>query len=77
LEAATAILTHHVRTGERLYNKDNYPWTYARCQELIRYKSKDVPSVVGGFGPSGLCTYVSSIRYDYDYIGVAGCRKFF
>jgi hypothetical protein len=70
LEAATAILMHHVRTGERLFGDD--PWTYTRCQELVddRY-----PVVVGGFASSGLRVdgnYYGSIRSD----GVAGCRKF-
>ena len=29
LEAAAVILSHYVRTGERLYARD--PWTYTRC----------------------------------------------
>jgi hypothetical protein len=53
LEAATAILTHHVRNEERLYS-DN-PWTYTRCQELMLHpSSRECPVVVGGFGPSCL-----------------------
>jgi hypothetical protein len=73
LEAATAILTHHVRNGERLYS--NNPWTYTRCQDLILYGSDEYPAVVGGFDSSGL-------RVDHDRCdarssgGVAGFRKF-
>jgi ribosome biogenesis GTPase A len=76
LEAATAILTHHVRTGEHLYG-DN-PWTWTRCQELIRWMFTDFPFVVGGFESSGLGV-IYDHRYDgrNDYNGVAGCRKFF
>jgi hypothetical protein len=77
LEAATAILTHHVRDGERLYSGDN-PWTYTRCQELIVGLEEDegYPSVVGGFESSGL--RVSITGYDaYSGGGVAGVRKFF
>ena len=33
LEAATAILMHHVREGEQLFGDD--PWTYTRCQEVV------------------------------------------
>jgi hypothetical protein len=74
LEAATAILTHYVRNGERLYG--NKSWTYTRCQELIHYSFGDYPSVVGGFESSGL--FVFNDRYvNDDCSGVAGCRKFF
>jgi hypothetical protein len=70
LEAATAILMHHARTGERLFGDS--PWTYTRCQELVDDRH---PVVVGGFASSGLRVdgnYYGSIRSD----GVAGCRKF-
>ncbi len=71
LEAATAILSYYVRSGERLYTDD--PWTYTRCQELA---SNQFPIVVGGFASGGLC--ISSLDDDiHDYfIGVAGLRKF-
>ena len=50
LEAATAILAHYVRTGERLYisnrNKNSKSWTYTRCQELVDF---DHTVVVGRF----------------------------
>jgi hypothetical protein len=73
LEAATVILTHHVRSGEKLYSND--PWTYTRCQELILAEYGEYPAVVGGFESSGLG--VRSYRYsDNKVSGVAGCRKF-
>jgi hypothetical protein len=75
LEAATAILTHHVRDGEQLYREN--PLTFTRCQELVSYEFGNYANVVGGFGFSGLYvqnpyTYASSQSR-----GVAGCRKFF
>jgi hypothetical protein len=70
LEAATAILMHYARTGERLFG--DAPLTYTRCQEL---EDGGYPIVVGGFDSSGL-----RIDYDFNYDhycgGVAGCRKF-
>jgi hypothetical protein len=75
LEAATTILTHHVRNGERLYS--NSPWTVASCQELISYRSGEYPVVIGGFAPSGLDVYDVGISPDNESRGVAGCRKFF
>jgi hypothetical protein len=74
LEAAAAILTHHVRDGERLYSDD--PWTYTRCQELIvdPGEGKKYPAVVGGFGSSDLA--VSYFYCDGRDGGVAGFRKF-
>jgi hypothetical protein len=68
LEAATAILTHYVRNGERLYGTD--PRTETRCQELIR----EYPAVVGAFDSSGL--FVNFNNYDRNDVGVAGFRKF-
>jgi hypothetical protein len=76
LEAAAAILTHHVQNGERLYG-DN-PWTWTRCQELIvdPEEGEEYPAVVGGFEDSGLAVYNDS--YDSRYIsGAACCRKLF
>jgi energy-coupling factor transporter ATP-binding protein EcfA2 len=76
LEAATAILTHYVRNGERLYSTN--PWTYTRCQEWVLYQSNKYPAVVGGFESSSLG--VSRSHYGYDDRscghGVAGFRKF-
>ena len=70
LEAATAILMHHAREGERLFG--DYPWTYTYCQEVVDGSD---PAVVGGFGSSGLIIY-PNIRFDFDIVGVACCRKF-
>jgi hypothetical protein len=77
LEAAAAILTHHVRGGERLYGDD--PYTHTRCQELIRWSGSEYPSVVGGFGSSGLHLFHNnyfSCYYVRNDCGVAGFRKF-
>jgi hypothetical protein len=73
LEAAAAILAHHVRDGERLYG-DN-PWTYTCCQERVFHGSSEYPAVVGGFESSGLFVYYFC-TYGGDYDGAAGCRKF-
>jgi hypothetical protein len=73
LEAAAAILTHHVRSGERLYGDS--PWTYTRCQKWILHQSKEYPAIVGGFGSSGLDVHVHYYDGTHD-IGVAGFRKF-
>jgi hypothetical protein len=72
LEAATAILTHHVRNGERLYS-DN-PRTYTRCQECVLHQSGEYPAVVGGFESSGLG--VRSHYCDFCDDGIAGCWRF-
>jgi hypothetical protein len=76
LEAATAILTHYVRNGERLYS--NNPQTYTCCQESVdfEYQGEEYsgPATVGEFGSSGL--RVDHDYYDYDGRGVSGCRKF-
>jgi hypothetical protein len=72
LSAATAILLHHARTGERLYT--DAPWTYTRCQEKVDNNRYPVPVVVGGFSSGGLYvdrSGVSSIVY-----GVSCLRKF-
>jgi hypothetical protein len=72
LEAATAILTHYVRNGERLYS-DSPWWIFTCCHELV---DGEHPAVVGGFEYSGLG--VDDSRYgNEDFFGVAGCRKFF
>jgi hypothetical protein len=74
LEAATAILTHYVRDGERLYGES--PLTYTRCQELIQFQFSEYPAVVGGFEPSSLVVGINDYGR-YGSIGVAGCRRFF
>jgi hypothetical protein len=73
LEAATTILTHHVRDGEWLYS-DN-PWTFTRCREVIvdPEGGEGYPSVVGGFESSGLGVGDNSCAGNY--LGVAGFRK--
>jgi energy-coupling factor transporter ATP-binding protein EcfA2 len=70
LEAATAVLLHHARTGERLL--ENNPWTFTRCRELVNGN----PTVVGGFASSGLIVDDDSGGYDDSVSGVACSRKF-
>jgi energy-coupling factor transporter ATP-binding protein EcfA2 len=69
LEAATAILMHHARAGERLFGDS--PWTYTRCRELIEDK---YPILVGGFDSLGLA--FSFYYFDISFYGVSCCRKF-
>jgi hypothetical protein len=69
LSAATAILVHHARAGERLYTDD--PYTYTRCQEKVG--KNDYPVFVGGFSSEGLVVFHS---YIYDFCGVSCIRKF-
>jgi tetratricopeptide (TPR) repeat protein len=66
LEAATAILMHHVETGERLY-----PNIWTRCQEKVC--NNQWPAAIGGFSSGGL-----SLRYYWldDFYGLCACRKF-
>ena len=73
LEAATAILSHYVRSGERLYS--NNPLTYTRCQELVAWGGSDDPTFVGGFDSLGLTVGRGSAEVS-DYCGVAILRKF-
>jgi hypothetical protein len=70
LEAATAILSHCARSGERLYTDD--PWTYTRCRELIT--NNKWPTIVGGFSSEGLVVGVSYFP-NSSCGGVAGLRK--
>jgi NLR family CARD domain-containing protein 3 len=72
LSAATAILLHHARTGERLYTDD--PWTYTRCQEKVG--KNDYPVVVGGFSSGGLDFFYLVNYYARSSIGVSCLRKF-
>jgi hypothetical protein len=73
LEAATAVLIHHARTGERLFGDG--PWTYTRCQELVDYGSYKYPVVVGGFMSSGFSVF-RNFCYDSFSYGVVCCRRF-
>ncbi|MCU0318137.1 MAG: hypothetical protein MUC61_02210 [Amoebophilaceae bacterium] len=68
LEAATAILSHYVRSGERLYA--DAPWTYTRCREVV---DSQYPSVSGGFVSGGLDVNCSSHVHYCD--GVAALRR--
>ena len=69
LEAATAILMHHAREGERLFGDE--PWTFTCCQEVVDGRD---PAVVGGFESSGLPVY--DFYYASYCHGVACCRRF-
>ena len=60
LEAATAILMHHVRSGEKLYSDE--PLTYTRCIEKV--DQDKWPAAIGGFASGGLA--VSHDDHDYD-----------
>jgi NLR family CARD domain-containing protein 3 len=71
LSAATAILLHHARTGERLYTDD--PYTYTRCQEKVL--GNEYPVVVGGFSSGGIDVHSSYRVHDHDD-GVSCLRKF-
>ena len=74
LEMATAILTHHIRTGECLYSDDSH--AYVRCQE--HDAASQFPTVVGGLSAAGLQIYdfESAVRHhESTYIGVACSRR--
>lgn len=63
LEAATAILMHHVRSGEQLFGDDNY----THCQECVR----NIQAAVGSFTTEGLeVDPLVNGRH-----GLAGCRR--
>jgi hypothetical protein len=79
LESATAILTHYVRSGKRLFTDDL--WTFTRCHELIDDKNHACDAghscrdFVGAFSlDKGLHIYYDHTG-NYDS-GVACCRKF-
>ncbi|MCU0317884.1 MAG: hypothetical protein MUC61_00895 [Amoebophilaceae bacterium] len=73
LEAATVILSHYVRTGERLYAHD--PWTYTRCQDVVADDYQNECSiVVGGFFDEGLC--ISTSNFVSCELGASGLRTF-
>ena len=77
LEAASSILMHYVKTGERLYTDGGLgkELTFTRCQERINSKTWSL--VVGGFASDGLevsyCFCSSGKGRIND--GVAGVRK--
>jgi hypothetical protein len=73
LEMATAILTHHIRTGECLYSDASH--AYVRCQERA---VAQFPTVVGGLSAAGLQIYdfESAVRHHAStYIGIACSRR--
>lgn len=74
LSAAVCILTHFVRTGDRLFPRD--PWTYTPCQETTLVGQNRYQTVVGGFGAPGLFIDYYSL-FDYSDVAVASIRKFF
>jgi NLR family CARD domain-containing protein 3 len=73
LEAAVAILMHHARTGECLYN-DN-PETYTRCQETVCLKGQP-PVILGKFSSEGGLRISFSNRSGSNDCGVSCLRKF-
>ena len=68
LDVAAVVLMQYLRSGERLLGDDRR--AYTQCQE----RARGYRLVVGGFAPGGL--FVHTPCFDYDYIGVAGLRKF-
>jgi hypothetical protein len=71
LEAATAILSHYVRSGERLYTDAIGTWT--RCQELVEWSGSHYPAIVGCFSSGGI-----DVGHDYEdsqFIGMASLRR--
>ena len=76
LEAATGVLTHYVRTSDRLLGDDvggDISWPFTRCHELVSDKPS-CPLVVGGFVAAGL--NVSTHLNGNARVGVVGCWKF-
>jgi hypothetical protein len=71
LEAATVMLSHYVRTGERLYSDS--PWICTRCRELV--DRGQYPVVVGGFSSGGLLVF-NYYDFYYCHYGVSCLRKF-
>ena len=74
LEAATAILLHHVRTGERLYS--DAPWTFTRCRDQVDLSGNYYPVILGGFSSAGLHVVHNHSHIDDSNAGVSSCRKF-
>jgi serine/threonine protein kinase len=68
LEAATAILMHHVETGERLYEN-----IFTRCQEKV--DNNQWPAAIGGFAAGGLSVLNDWLVYYYYYYGLGCCRR--
>ena len=76
LEVATALLSHYVKCGERLYvrNSSQMYLTFTACLEL---DEDGDPFYVGGFESSGLDVSSSSFDVRSSLVsGVSCCRKF-
>ena len=71
LEAARAILIHHVKTGEKLYPEQSN--TYTRCAEKVNDKKWRVIVGSSGLHVNSLC-YFDDGRIDNG--GLGGLRKF-
>jgi hypothetical protein len=73
LEAATAILSHYVRSGERLYQEleDDAGITCTRCRDLVNDRCC---VVVGGFSSEGFGIDVDANNV-HDVYGAASLRK--
>jgi hypothetical protein len=72
LEATTAILSHYVRSGERLYGElEDDAGTCTRCQDLVDNRCR---VVVGGFSPEGFGIDVDANNIHHVY-GAASLRK--
>ncbi len=77
LEVATAILSHYVRSGNRLYKGtgDALPSTYTRCAELLGDASgHPSPVTVGHFCSRGL-VFLSGFNDDEEF-GISCLRRF-
>ena len=75
LEAATVILSHYVRSGERLYA--DAPWTYMRCKELAVWNNgSKCPITVGCFSCGGLDVRSDGSSHSSLYRGVSSLREF-
>jgi hypothetical protein len=77
LEAATAILSHYVRSGTRLYKgvSDEFPSTSTRCAELLEDAAGRLsPVTVGRFCARGL-VFLSGFDDDIEF-GVSCLRRF-
>lgn len=73
LEAATSIMMHYVKKGERLYCDKT--WTNTRCQEKDYDEWGENLSYVGGFSSVGLCINSDYSSHNNAY-GIGVVRKF-
>jgi hypothetical protein len=77
LEAATVILSHYVRSGERLYATTDHSstWNWTQCQDLVAYTGGNYP-VVGGLLRGSYVSSHFSLHPGYNAYGVASLQKF-